>query len=115
LASSGDNGPEEAQRAGERLPAAGLPEFVSAFGPSNGMGLAMGVALRLVELLTVDRAPVQRTQEGACSVRPSISKMPKSRPNPLLPAKFVAENFTKLYNPPGFTVRWNISGSKNIR
>jgi hypothetical protein len=33
------------------LAASGFPGFIAAFGPTKGMGLAMGVALRLVELL----------------------------------------------------------------
>jgi hypothetical protein len=36
---------------GVTLAAAGLLGFVAAFGPTKGMGLAMSVALRLVELL----------------------------------------------------------------
>jgi hypothetical protein len=36
---------------GVPLAASGLPGFVAAFGPAEGMGLAMAVALRLVELL----------------------------------------------------------------
>jgi hypothetical protein len=36
---------------GVPLAASGLLGFVAPFGPTKGMGLAMGVALRLVELL----------------------------------------------------------------
>src|SRR5262245_50395145 len=41
--------------------------------------------------------------------------MPKSRPNPSLPANFVVENFTRLYNPREYFSSKNIRNSSPIR